>query len=163
MKPLPFLRRLQESEALGRDRCWLWPGAVNIRHGYAYACAPGRGSKGRPVLAHRYAYQLLRGPIPDGMHLDHLCRVRHCFNPWHLEAVTPQENLLRSTNHIARNAEKTHCPHGHPYSGENTYRKPSMHGATRECRTCHRERERARARTRRTERPENDRRPLRIP
>jgi hypothetical protein len=74
------------------------------------------------------------------MTIDHLCRRPLCCNPLHLEAVTMRENLMRGNGWSGRNARKTHCPQGHPYSPENT----SVRDGSRHCRTCHRERERAR-------------------
>lgn len=92
---------------------------------------------GRRVFAHRYAYEQVFGPIPAGLHLDHLCRMRGCINPWHLEAVTPQENVARG---IPRNGnkDKTHCKRGHEFTEENTYRHPKR--GTRHCRKCQSER-----------------------
>ncbi len=103
--------------------CWLWTARLS-HNGY-----------GRFVnqAAHRTAYEMLVGPIPEGMQLDHLCRVRRCVNPSHLEPVTPRENLMRSENQVAKHAAKTHCPHGHPYSGRNLYISPRGH---RVCRAC---------------------------
>lgn len=95
------------------------------------------------VLAHRYAYELLVGPIPEGLHIDHLCRVRLCVNPAHLEAVTCHENNRRSTSPTAVNAKKTHCPRGHEYTEENTYFAPP--DGRRMCKPC------ARAATKRWE------------
>ena len=59
------------------------------------------------------AYTWCRGPIPEGLQIDHLCRVHRCVNPWHLEAVTQQVNLLRGGGMSVRNSQKTHCPAGH--------------------------------------------------
>lgn len=93
-------------------------------------------SRGRkPVRAHRFMYRLLRGEIPAGLQLDHLCRVRHCVNPWHLEAVTARVNVLRGIGPTAQNAQKTRCPLGHPLSDENTYRNAQ---GERRCRICRR-------------------------
>lgn len=99
------------------DECWLW-GAYIAPEGYGRIHA-GRDSP-RPLLAHRVAYELLVGPIPEGLTLDHLCRNRGCVNPAHLEPVTNRENIMRGTSVPARNARKTHCKHGHVFSPENT-------------------------------------------
>lgn len=109
------------------DTCWLWTAAKNT-DGY------GR-FKGidRLVQAHRFAYEQLIGPIPEGLHLDHLCRVRACVNPAHLEPVTLTENLRRGRN---PRSEKTHCPQGHPYDEANTYVSPR---GGRFCRICRNE------------------------
>jgi hypothetical protein len=85
----------------GLGPCWLWKGHVGP-NGYGYA--------GKGKLAHRVVYEALVGPIPDGLDLDHLCRVRACVNPAHLEPVTRAENLWRGA--LAR---LTACPRGHPY------------------------------------------------
>lgn len=107
------------------DGCWEWEGRVNEK-GYAMYDVPGRA-----VKAHRYTYELLVGPIPEGLELDHLCRVRACVNPAHLEPVTHQENMRRGAH-----ALKTHCPHGHTYTGENL--RVRSHDNGRSCRTCDR-------------------------
>ena len=109
--------------------CWLW---TEGKDGSGY----GRFKiNGHMVAAHRFAYELLVGSIPQGLELDHLCRVRHCVNTDHLEPVTNHVNVLRGFNNAAQNARKTHCPQGHPYDKENT----SLHNGRRYCRTCHRE------------------------
>lgn len=97
--------------------------------------------EGRMVTAHRWAYEHWVGPIPEGTELDHLCREVLCVLPTHLEPVTHRENLMRGKGFAARNARKTHCPQGHKYTDENTYVNPR---GSRECRTCIRERGRAR-------------------
>lgn len=109
--------------------CWLWTGPTNAK-GYARVWT-GDGVTG----AHRFAYELLVGPIPDGLHLDHLCRTPPCVNPLHLEPVTPGENLLRGDTVNARNAAKTICPQGHPYDGDNLYVDST---GRRHCRSCRR-------------------------
>ena len=77
------------------------------------------------------------GPVPDGIEIDHLCRVRHCANPEHLEAVTPTENTMRGEGVGAKNARLTHCKHGHPLSGDNLYIVTRAGGKRRRvCRTC---------------------------
>ncbi len=97
------------------------------------------GVDGTKVQAHRFAYELLVGPIPDGLEIDHLCRVTACVNPAHLEPVTGQVNTLRGDTPAAKNAAKTHCPQGHVYSVKNT----GVGNGRRRCRTCGRERTRA--------------------
>lgn len=108
--------------------CWLWTGYLTPR-GYA----AGTVAMKKGVRMHRVTYAQLRGPIPDGLQLDHLCRVRHCINPWHLEAVTCRENLMRGDTIAAANASKTHCKRGHEFTPENTYRPPA---GGRICRAC---------------------------
>lgn len=72
--------------------CWLWTAGYR-RGGYARFRYAGAGSKNG--AAHRFSYEKLIGPVSGGLQLDHLCRVRHCVNPAHLEPVTPRENTLR--------------------------------------------------------------------
>lgn len=81
------------------------------RDGYARIWVDGKRRR-----AHRVAYELLVGPIPDGLQIDHLCKVRNCVNPEHLEPVTQAENLRRSEAWAGVNSRKTHCPRGHSYS-----------------------------------------------
>jgi hypothetical protein len=85
----------------------------------------------KAIKAHRIAYELLVGVLPDGLEIDHLCKVRNCVNPTHLEAVTHWENVNRSGAWEV-NRLKTHCKYGHEYTEENTYKNKN----TRECRTC---------------------------
>lgn len=109
--------------------CWHWTGATSNGYGRV------RVDVDRP--AHRFAYELLVGPIPDGLVIDHLCRVRHCVNPAHLEAVTNAENILRGNGFSARHARKTHCPKGHPYDEANTLIRAD---GSRNCIACGRDR-----------------------
>lgn len=106
-----WLRRVRVT-----DDCWLWTGTLN-NGGYGMFWFDGG-----TVTAHRWSYEHHKGPLGDKV-VDHLCRVRHCVNPEHLEAVTQQENQMRGpTTKAAMNAAKTHCPKGHPYDEVNTYR-----------------------------------------
>lgn len=107
--------------------CWLWLGPLTL-HGY-----PRFTTREKQHQAHRYAYELVRGPIEHWKELDHLCRVRRCVNPDHLDPVSHRENVLRGDTLAAANAAKTHCPQGHPYDAANTYLSPS---GSRVCRVC---------------------------
>jgi hypothetical protein len=108
--------------------CWHWTGGKD-RGGYG----DFRNTVGAHVRAHRYAYESLVGPIPDGLQIDHLCRVRHCVNPSHLEPVTARVNTLRSKAPSARNAAKTECKRGHPFDHLNT---AFQSDGRRSCRAC---------------------------
>lgn len=89
----------------GDGDCWLWLRSVN-RDGYGWACLDNKTWQ-----AHRLAYVLTNGPIPDGLVIDHLCRVRRCVNPAHMEPVTSRENLMRSP---ITQLGMTTCRLGHP-------------------------------------------------
>ena len=108
------------------ETCWLW--ALPVTGRYARFKLSGSDRQ-----AHRVAYEWANGPVPDGLEIDHLCRVRHCVRPSHLEAVTHTENLRRGNGWSGRNVRKTHCPQEHPYSPGNTY--TLKHGGRR-CKTC---------------------------
>ena len=125
--------------------CWLWIAGTSNR-GYGNLWDAGRGLT---VSAHRWAYEHWRGTIPEGLVIDHLCRVRRCVNPLHLRAVTIDENL-KAAGSIAAAAvlsAKTHCIRGHAFDEQNTGRRVS---GARRCRACARSQDaERRARTRR--------------
>lgn len=114
--------------------CWLWLGGADIR-GYCRIRLPKSEGR-RRVLVHRLAYELLVGPIPDELTIDHLCRVTRCVNPQHLEVVTGVVNTRRGFGVGVRNAVKTHCVNGHEFSAANI-RARGPDGRYRGCRTCH--------------------------
>lgn len=122
----------------GDDACWLWTASLDGRGYGQFGVKRETDGKYIPRRAHRIAYELLGGTIPDGLDLDHLCRVRACVNPAHLEPVTRQENLLRGQTLAAENAVKTHCPRGHALTAENTNVRPGDNPGMvkRTCRTC---------------------------
>jgi hypothetical protein len=112
--------------------CWVWTGA-HSKGGYGQI----RGVNGTVTLyTHRWSYEHHKGPIPDGLHLDHLCRNRSCCNPDHLDAVTNGENTRRGVGAAAQHARQTHCKNGHLFDAENTI--PSGDKGRR-CRTCYNE------------------------
>lgn len=125
-----FLAKVAAPDASG---CLRWTGAKTDGYGQIQF-------NGRLTFAHRIAYELKRGPIPAGLTIDHLCRVRACVNPDHMEAVTTRVNTLRSPTAVtAVNSRKTHCRRGHPYTPENTWLRVRNdgHGKTeRWCREC---------------------------
>ncbi len=137
-KPNVLVRLRSKIDVRGPDDCWPW--LDSTRDGY------GRFRlRGKKVQAHRLAYVLLVGPVPDGLLLDHTCHNtdetcnlgsecphRRCCNPAHLEPVTHRMNTLRGHSVTARHAVKTHCPQGHPYSGENLI----IYRGRRYCRVC---------------------------
>jgi hypothetical protein len=113
--------------------CWLWTGRVN-NNGYGVISISSKEN-----YTHRVSYTELKGPIPIGLFLDHLCRTPRCCNPDHLEPVTHKENMARGIT-----ANKTHCVNGHPFTPENTYFRPD--NGTRQCKACCSERDKRRKR-----------------
>lgn len=116
----------------GENECWLWT---------AYCTPNGYGQVAinrYPHKAHRVAWEITNGPIPDGLTIDHVrargCMSRACVNPAHLEPVTSRTNTLRGDSPAATNARKSQCPQGHALTADNVYSHPRAGG--RRCRTC---------------------------
>lgn len=134
-KPIPELTPNQTerfwSRVVRTDTCWLWTGLLNGR-GYGFFSVWKYGN----LFAHRVAYTLLVGAIPDGMTLDHVrergCINKNCVNPDHLEPVTVKENILRGDGPTARNSRKTHCKRGHEFTPGNTI----IRSGFRQCLAC---------------------------
>ena len=118
--------------------CWKWRGG-HRSDGYGTLSCTLAPYHSVHLVAHRAAYLIYRGVIPEGMQLDHLCRNRWCVNPWHLEVVTQRENILRGLAPSALQARQTHCKRGH--SLDVAYRDPS---GRRVCRICRQMNERRR-------------------
>lgn len=114
--------------------CWLWIGSISEKSGYGVF----RIGLHRNIGAHVFSYEKYKGKVPDGLVIDHLCRVRCCVNPDHLEAVTQRVNNERSSSPSALNAAKLYCKNGHPFSAENTYLQPGR--VHRTCRICRKQR-----------------------
>jgi len=145
-KPLsPFARItkwVNDGRIVEDGECWLWTG-TKTPGGYAQAAMSAKtrgdytpGAKVVHVVVHRWTYELHVGPIPAGLDLDHLCRVRNCVNPWHLEPVTRSVNLKRAVGIGSQWSKRTHCSAGHEYTPENMTRATD---GSRVCRTCRRE------------------------
>lgn len=120
-------RKYPVGYVIQENGCWDWVG---------YVCPNGYGRwtiDGKTALAHTNLYKKLVGPIPPGLHADHLCRNRRCVNPAHMELVTFRENVMRGISFAVENSKKTHCPRGHPYD------KTWKGRAGRFCSICSRE------------------------
>lgn len=132
-----FWRRVTKT---GDNGCWLWTGERKP-DGYGRCRFYHNSPDHERYYVHRYAYLQLVGPIPEGLVIDHLCRVHNCVNPAHMEPVTNAENIKRglweSAGGAAINRTKTQCPRGHPYSGSNLIIERA---GSRRCRTCERAR-----------------------
>ena len=115
--------------------CWEWTA------GKSYGYGQFAVRRGHNQAAHRFAYELWVGPIPEGLVLDHLCRNTACVRPSHLEPVTQRTNVLRGETLPAAQVLRTHCPAGHPYDAANTYRRAT---GIRQCRACGAEQKRRR-------------------
>jgi len=108
--------------------CWIWT-AGKLASGYG-----SFRTNNKAVVAHRYSYEQLVGPVAPGLQIDHICRNRTCVNPDHLEPVSQRTNLLRGISPPAVNARKSRCPKGHEFTSENTYRYPNGHRKCKQCR-----------------------------
>lgn len=150
--PQRVIDRILARISVTDEGCWLWPGATSKGHGHI-SWSPG----GRQIVygrVHRVMYTAMRGSIPEGLDLDHLCHDpkvcapvpatdcphRRCCNPDHLSPATRQANLLRGGTVTAERAAVTHCPSGHEYTAENTLADKK---GRRGCRKCVYERNRA--------------------
>lgn len=132
---IPLHDRFWQYAKADGSGCWIWHGGCG-RAGYGLVRADQTVGEQGTRPAHRMAYELVKGPIPEGLQIDHLCRNPPCVNPDHLEVVTPRENTLRGEGPAAVNARKTHCIRGHPFDGANTYIQPTS--GARRCRACRR-------------------------
>lgn len=132
-RPRPVMERLFAKLTENEAGCWIFTGSLGST-GYGNLAAGPPHVQGHKFLAHRLTYEYFITAIPEGLHIDHLCRTRACCNPWHLEPVTPKVNAERGLY-----AMRTHCPSGHPYSTENTAYFNRGNGlVTRGCRECRR-------------------------
>lgn len=149
--PVPIGKRLLAKFLVG-DGCWEWTASMNrLGYGQIWSMAARR-----PIPAHRAVYELLVGPIPEGLHIDHLCRNPSCVRPDHLEPVVQAENTRRGMAgevHRAQCALQTRCKWGHEFTPENTYMGQNANGNPRRvCRACRAARERKRLATVRSRR-----------
>ena len=123
---------------LPEDVCWPWKGSLESG-GYGRFEPRDYDFRAR---AHRLMYQLTYGPIPDGFHIHHVCKMKSCVNPLHLLAVSPEDHARIEPADVGKsNREKTHCSSGHEYNVENTY--INKKDGKRYCRECVRIRQRS--------------------
>lgn len=131
MKITMLERLMRKVEMVTESGCWIWMASINA---WGYGCFAIRGKgKTRSKLAHRIAYTLFKGPISKDKEIDHLCRVRCCVNPDHLEAVTRRVNVHRGISPPALNKKKLVCSRGHLLSGSNCY----FYDGGRHCKECY--------------------------
>jgi hypothetical protein len=122
-------------EVITETGCWIWLLCLD-RYGYGTICVDNLNR-----LAHRYYYEKHKGPIPEGMQLDHTCSVRCCVNPDHLEPVTAKENTARTIRRgrHSNGHQQELCKAGHAFAPDNTIRHKD---GRRECRICRNARKR---------------------
>lgn len=125
-----FWQKVWHDEDTG---CWVWLASLSSGYGQFYT---GAGDQKKKWKSHRYAYEVMIGPIPEGLDLDHLCRNRACINPYHLDPVPNDVNHLRATSFALQGA----CQRGHVDNPRNTRTFPS---GKKYCRVCALERQRA--------------------
>lgn len=126
-KQLPPAEQVLRRVTVSPSGCWIW-NLYKTPRGYGQV-----GNSGGSKWAHRWAYELLVGPISGGLELDHLCRVPSCVNPAHLEPVTHAENVRRGDGITAINSRKTACSRGHEFTPENTGIRST---GARKCKAC---------------------------
>jgi len=134
--PAPVSERIMRRVAIVESGCWIWQGGTD-RKGYGMMRA-GAADGFRHGYTHRLSYETFVGPIPDGLVIDHLCRVPPCCNPAHLEPVTTGENSRRGIGPSRRKEwarTRTHCFRGHEFTSENILIKKRQ----RSCRQCERD------------------------
>lgn len=130
-------KRIAPKFNVGEHNCWLWDAALD-KKGYGRFLVNGKNR-----TAHTVMYDLIKGNIPLGLELDHLCETKNCINPDHLEPVTTAENLIRRIHPSSR---KTHCKNGHPFARDNFYTVKATGRSYRFCNTCNRNRMREKRR-----------------
>jgi hypothetical protein len=127
--------RIRSKFVASESGCWEWQAGRNAA-GYGIV---GFGPGSRSHLAHRVTFLLVRGPIPAGLELDHLCQNRRCVNPDHLEPVVHRENVRRAdmSGNGAEFRDRDSCSQGHRYTPENTLHRVRNGSPRRICRACH--------------------------
>lgn len=127
MTPILPERIERKIERVTESGCWIWMGYTH-KQGYGRVTV-----KCKVRNAHRVVYEILRGQIANNLELDHLCRVRCCVNPYHLEAVSHNENLLRGNGLMATYLRRTHCERGHLIHDNNKYFMKNGHWRCKAC------------------------------
>jgi hypothetical protein len=129
--PFTLLERIEQKIMTEPNSgCWLWIGSVGS-HGYAQI-----GVESGTTIVHRILYEKAYGAIPKGLECDHLCRVRCCVNPDHIELVTRRENIKRGFSPCAKQMLQRHCKRGHPLFGDNLITYKTKYGIARRCKLC---------------------------